>query len=119
MLCYVEEQLEPIIHVKLLMAVEKSQAIHSRREVSLDFLEALDQNNIFQNSRRAFSVNIGQFEAVAVQVNGMCVVRLVVEYQAIPSALFETARLIAFGIALAVNRPAVEAAPASVDLSEH
>jgi hypothetical protein len=37
----VEQQLESVIHVELLMAVEQRQAIHRRRDIRLDFPEAL------------------------------------------------------------------------------
>ena len=42
----IEEQLEPVIHMKLLVAVEERKAIHGRRHVHLNLSEALHQHNI-------------------------------------------------------------------------
>ena len=49
-LLHLEEQFESVVHVQLLVAVEQSQAVHRRCEVSLNLLEAFHQHNVLHHA---------------------------------------------------------------------
>ena len=44
---HVEKQLETVVHVELLMAVEEGQAVHGGREVRFDLLKAFTTTTSF------------------------------------------------------------------------
>src|SRR5579872_5382316 len=83
----VEQHLETVIHVELLMAVKQRQPVHLRCEVGFDFLEAFHQDYILQNSRRRLAVDVGQFEAVPMQMDRVRIIRLVVEHKPVAFSL--------------------------------
>ena len=116
---HIEQQLESVIHMKLLMAVKKRETVHRRRHIHLDLPEALDQHDVFQNTGCDFAVDVRYFEAVPMQVNRMCVVSLIIEYQAVAPAFLKRSRLCLLIEADPVDGPAIEASFAAVDLSEN
>jgi hypothetical protein len=80
---HVEEQLETVIHMELLVTVEQRKPFHCRNKIYRDFPEALDENHILHHAGGWPSVNVRQFEAVPVQVDGVGIVGLVIEDQAV------------------------------------
>ena len=115
---HVEQQLESVIHVELLMAVEERQTVHCRRYIHLNLPEALYKHDIFENAGRGLAVHIRQFKAVPVQVDRMSVISLIVEHQAIALTFLQPMRLCLLIEARAIDRPPVEAPGAAVDFPE-
>src|ERR1019366_8274661 len=112
---HVEQQLESVVHVELLMAVEKSQAVHCRRHIHLNLPESLYKYDIFQNACRGLAVHIRQLKTVPVQVDRMGVIGLIIEYQTIALAFLKPPRLCLLIEARTIDRPTIEAPCAAVD----
>src|SRR5260370_37734647 len=112
-LYHFEEHLESVIHMELLMAVEKRQALYRRRQ--LDLFETLHKDDILQNPGRGLAVHLRQLKAVTVQVDRMSIIRLIVENKSIAPPLLKRPRLRFLVKAGAVDCPAIKASLASID----
>ena len=62
----VEQQFEPVVHVELLMTMEKRQAVNRRRHIDFDLPESFHKHDILQDSSRPLAMNLREFEAIAV-----------------------------------------------------
>src|ERR1019366_10584444 len=100
------------------MAVEQRQAFHGGHEVGLDPAISLDEDDVFHYAGGGFAIDIGQFEAVAMQVHGVRIVGAVIEDDTVAFALLQRARRVFVVEGLAVDGPLIEAALAAVDLAD-
>ena len=116
---HVEQQLESVVHVELLMAVEKGHTFDCRRHIYFNLPEALYKHDILQNASGGLAVHICQLEAVPVQVDRMGVIGLIVEHQAIALSFLEPPRRRVLIEADTIDGPAIEAPLAAVDLPEY
>ena len=96
------------------MAVKQSEPGIIRDKIDINSAEAFGEDGVFENSGGPFSMNFGDLEIMPVQVEGVHVVALVDESEAIPATLMNLDRL-ALIVRLTIDRPDVESAFATVD----
>jgi hypothetical protein len=109
-----KESHETEIHVEILVAMKQCGSRVIGDKIDIDSAEAFDQDGIFENSGRFFSVDLCDLEIMSMQVERVHVVALVDENQSIAATLLNLDRL-ALLVRLSINRPDVESAFASVD----
>src|SRR5271157_3856409 len=111
-----KESHEAEIHVQILMTVKQGEPGVVGCKIDINSAEAFDQDGIFENSGRFLSMNFRDLEIMPMQVERMHVVALVDESESIAATLMNLDRL-ALIVRLAIDRPHVESASASVDFS--
>jgi hypothetical protein len=117
-LSYVKQQFESAIHVELLMAVEERETFQGGRYIDLVLYEALHKHCVLYDAGRGLAIHARQFEAVAVEVDGMGVVGLVIEHQAVAPPLCSTRGWAFSSKAAPLIVQRLEAAGSSVDFAE-
>ena len=65
------------------MAMKKGEARVISQEIDFDGIAARNDNNVFENSRRALAGKLCQLKSVAMQVNRMIVIALIVKSEPI------------------------------------
>jgi len=83
----IEKRHEAEIHVELLMAVEEGEAGIVGDECNFGLLVAVEHKNIFEDTGGGFAGDADEFEAVAMQMDGMNVVAGIAESEAVALAL--------------------------------
>jgi len=96
------------------MAVKQCEPRVIGDKIDINSAQAFDQDGVFENSGRFFSVDFCDLEVVPVQVERMHVVALIDEGEAIAATLLNLDWL-ALLVRLSVDRPDVESAFASVN----
>ena len=96
------------------MAVEQGEPWVVGYKIDINSAEAFDKNGVFENSGGFFFVNFRDLKIMPVQVERMQVVALVDESESITATVMNLDRL-ALLVRLAVDRPHIESAFASVD----
>ena len=96
------------------MAVKQGEPRVVGYKIDINSAEAFDQDGVFGNSCRFCSINFRDLEIMPMQVERMHVVALVDESESIAATLMNLDRL-ALLVRLAVDRPHIESAFASVD----
>jgi hypothetical protein len=73
----IEQGHEPKIHVQLLVTVKQRKSGMIRHEVYRDLLVTSEHDHVFHHAGRWNAGNVGQLEAVPVQMNRMEVITLI------------------------------------------
>jgi len=89
------------------MAVEERETFQGGRYIDLVLYEALHKHCVLYDAGRGLAIHARQFEAVAVEVDGMGIVGLVIEHQAVAPAFMQHTRVGLFIEGGAVDRPAI------------
>ena len=102
------------------MAVEEGEAGVVGGEVDLDLLVAADHDDVFDDAGGGDASEVGQFEAVAMEMDGVDVVAGVAHVDAVAAALMEVKRggHVVHGEGDVVDGPAIEAFCGGVLLGE-
>src|SRR5580658_5169851 len=108
---------EAVVHVQLLVTVKKRWARIVRGEVHLDLLHRGNDDHVFDHASRWFPRELGQLEAVPVQVDWMRFITLVIEAQPVPSICTHS-DWIGLREGFSVDRPIVYPVVASEFLAE-
>jgi hypothetical protein len=96
------------------MAVKQGEPGVVGYKIDINSAEAFDQDGVFENSGRFFSIDFRDLEIMPMQVERMHVVALVDESESIAATLMNLDRF-ALIVRLSIDRPRVESASASVD----
>lgn len=86
MLDIVEEAHEAEVHVELLMAVEEGEAGIVGDEIDFGLLVAAEHDDIFADAGGGDAGDLCEFEGVAMEMDGVNVVALVAEAEAVAAA---------------------------------
>jgi hypothetical protein len=100
--------------VEILVAVKQCEPRVIADKIDINSAETFDQDGVFENSGRFFSVDLCDLEIMPMQVKWVHVVALVDESQSIAATLLNLDRL-ALLVRLSVDRPDIESAFASID----
>ena len=84
-----EQGHEAKVHVELLVAVEEGEAAIVGEEFDFSFLVAAEHDDIFEDAGGGDTGDADEFKTVAMKMDGMDVVALVAEAEAVTLAFFE------------------------------
>ena len=84
----VEQGHEAEVHVELLVAVEEGEAGIVGEEFDFGFLVAAKHDNVFQDAGGGLAGDADKFETMAMEMDGVDVVALIAEADAVTLTLF-------------------------------